>query len=342
MLKIGLSIVFCLLQLTVGVSVAFGETVPCTIAAGLNFAPAVANNLFPRDAPIGTESPPYTTIVQVDCIADTIAVQRQFFVYAPNGVNVPGSIYNFQTDVSNVAVRYDVENGPSTSCSPYSEGWPSHIKQSSRTINCKVAASAQPISQRFNLKVSAYFLKTGNGTSGNLTAIPSVVFNEYVPVVGPVLNIFSGAATGTFSVAACTVTTTSIAVTMPKTYTYRLPKVGSTDGETSLNIGLNCDPGVKVYTTLTDVSTPTNQTTTLSLSPDSTAQGLGYQILFNGTPLTFGPDSAVVKNIGQFMMTPAQTTGGTLTVPLSARYIRTGKINSGSANAKATFTMSYQ
>jgi type 1 fimbria pilin len=77
---------------------------------------------------------------------------------------------------------------------------------------------------------------------------------------------------------------------MPKTYTYRLPQVGSTDGETSLNIGLNCDPGVKVYTTLTDVSTPTNQTTILSLSPDSTAQGIGYQILFGGTPVTFGPD----------------------------------------------------
>jgi type 1 fimbria pilin len=41
-------------------------------------------------------------------------------------------------------------------------------------------------------------------------------------------------------------------------------------------------------------------------------------------------------------MTPVKTTGGVLTVPLTARYIRTGPIGTGSANAKATFTMSYQ
>ncbi|WP_152602867.1 hypothetical protein [Caballeronia sordidicola] len=193
MLKIGPSIVFCLLQVTVGASVSLGATTPCTIGGAVNFAPAVADNLFPRDAPIGKESPPYSTIVEIDCIADTVAVKLSFYVRAPDGVNVPGSTYNFQTNVPNVAVRYDIENGPSTSCSPYSEGWPSHVKQVNRTINCTLTASAQPKTQIFNLKMSAYFLKTGNGTTGNLTTIAPVVINEYTPDVSATANVFSGA-----------------------------------------------------------------------------------------------------------------------------------------------------
>jgi len=97
-----------------------------------------------------------------------------------------------------------------------------------------------------------------------------------------------------------------------------------------------------VYSTLTDVNTPANTTTTLTLDADSTAQGIGYQIVFGKKPINFGVDSSVPGNPGQFLMTPAQTPGGAITVPLTARYIRTGKIGSGSANAKATFTMSYQ
>lgn len=203
-------------------------------------------------------------------------------------------------------------------------------------------ASATGEIKTFGLNYTAYFIKVGNAAVGNLTTIPAVSIWQYIPLKGAVANVFSGSATGTFAVAACTVTTPAIAVTMPKTYTYRLPKVGSTDGETSLATGLNCDPGVKVYTTLTDVSTPLNTTTTLSLSPDSTAQGIGYQILYNATPVNFGVDSSVPGNPGQFVLMPVPTTGGVLSVPLTARYIRTGKIGSGSVNGKATFTMSYQ
>lgn len=342
MLKRLVIILFCLLQITVGVSVSVAATTVCSITGGLNYAPAVTDNLFPRDAPIGTQSPPYSTTVQIGCIPDSSSHTIQLYIYAPNGVNVAGNQYYFQTNLPDVAVRYIIENATGTSCSPYSEGWPSQVKQGKRTINCPLAASSTGIPQIFSLKLTAYFLKLGTATTGNLTTIAPVIINEYLPDVGGTFNLFSGAASGTFSIAACTVTTPSIAVTMPKTYTSRLPNVGSTDGETSLNIGLNCDAGVKVYTTLTDVSTPLNNTTTLSLSSDSTAQGLGYQILYNATPVKFGVDSSVPGNAGQFVLTPAQTTGGTVTVPLTARYIRTGKIGSGSVNAKATFTMSYQ
>ncbi|WP_438395627.1 fimbrial protein [Caballeronia sp. DA-9] len=302
----------------------------------------IPTNVFPRDAAINTQSAPYSTTVVISCMSTGTAYTFSVYTYAPSGVAVPGFTNYYQTNLPDVAVRYIAENGPNTKCTPYSGGWPSQMLQIRRTISCTVTAASPGVPQIFNLKYSAYFMKVGPAPTGNLTAVPPVTIEEYQPESSAVFNVYSGVATGSFAVSACSVTTPAIAVTMPKTYTYRLPKVGSTDGETNLNVGLNCDPGLKVYTTLTDVSTPANDSTTLSLSPESTARGIGYQILFNGVPIVFGPDSAVVGNRGQFLMTPTQTTGGVVTVPLTARYIRTGTIGTGSANAKATFTMSYQ
>lgn len=340
MLKKVAFIAYWVMQFVLCVPAAHATAPACTISGGINFAPDVPSNIFPRDAPAGTQSAPYSTLVTVTCTPDTAAYQISIYTLTPTAVAVPGFTNYYQTDVPDIAVRYTAENAPGTSCSAYSGGMPSQILIIQRTLSCNVAATG--VSQTFTLKYTAYFMKIGNAPIGKLTTIPAVTIQEYSPAKSATANVFSGVATGTFAVAACTVTTPSIAVSMPKTYTYRLPNVGSTDGDTSLNIGLNCDAGVKVYTTLSDVNTPGNTTTTLSLDADSTAQGIGYQILFNKTPVNFGIDSSVPGNPGQFLMTPAQTPGGTVIVPLTARYIRTGKIGSGSANAKATFTMSYQ
>jgi hypothetical protein len=279
--------------LTRCISFANAATPQCTITGG-NFDIAVGANVFPRDAAIATQSAPYSTTMVISCISTGTSYTISVYTLAPSGVGVSGFTNYFQTNLPDIAVRYVAENGPGTSCSAYSGGWPSQVLQIRRTLWCTVTAVAPGVAQIFNLKFSAYFMKVGPSPAGNLTTIPPVTIQEYSPDSGAVLNVYSGIATGVFAVSGCSVTTPAIAVTMPKTYTYRLPKVGSTDGETSLNIGLNCDQGVKVYTTLTDVSMPTNQTTTLSLSPDSTAHGLGYQVLFGGVPITFGPDSAIV------------------------------------------------
>lgn len=333
-------IAYWVVQFVLCLPAAHAAVSACTISGGVNFAPDVPSNIFPRDAPAGTQSAPYSTLVTLTCPPDATAYKMSVYTLAATAVGVPGFTNYYQTNVPDIAVQYTAENAPGTSCSAYSGGMPSPILINNRTLSCNVAATGQ--SQTFTLKYTAYFMKIGNAPVGKLTTIPAVTIQEYSPATSAVANVFSGLATGTFAVAACTVTTPSIAVTMPKTYTSRLPNIGSTDGETSLNIGLNCDPGIKAYTTLTDVSTPLNTTTTLSLSPDSTGQGIGYQIVYNATPVKFGVDSSVPGNPDQFVLTPVQTTGGVLSVPLTARYIRTGKIGSGSVNGKATFTMSYQ
>ncbi|KVE08179.1 adhesin [Burkholderia anthina] len=124
--------------------------------------------------------------------------------------------------------------------------------------------------------------------------------------------------------------------------------VGTTMGVSSFAISLTCSGGdagtvTNAYMTLTDATMPSNTSTTLSLTPQSTASGIGVQIMRGDAPVGFGPDSAAVGNANQWQMGTVAQGQANLTVPLTARYVQTGsQITPGSADARATFTMSYQ
>ncbi|MPV69572.1 fimbrial protein [Burkholderia sp. BE17] len=146
----------------------------------------------------------------------------------------------------------------------------------------------------------------------------------------------------------CTVATPSIAVplgAMPKTI---FKGVGSTSNARPFDIKLTCsggDPGylTAVYVTLTDNTRKGNETTTLSLIPESTATGVGIQVLRNnGTALVaYGPDSNVLGNTNQWLA--GSTGNGSFNIPLSARYVQSAPtVTPGKADGRATFTMSYQ
>jgi hypothetical protein len=65
-------------------------------------------------------------------------------------------------------------------------------------------------------------------------------------------------------------------------------------------LDLNCTAGLKVGVTLTDATNPSNTSTTLNLSPDSTATGVGLQILKGSTPIAYGADSPAANNLNQW------------------------------------------
>ena len=177
----------------------------------------------------------------------------------------------------------------------------------------------------------------GSGSdSGNVTPTSSATLTlDGLLVTTIKFNTFE------VDVRTCDVTTPAVALTLQRVHAEQLPAVNSTYGDTNFNIGLMCGSGIKVAMTMTDVSSPDNTSTTLSLSPASTASGIGYQIINNGVPIAFGPDSGAPGAMHQFVITPSSIAGA-YNLSFSARYIRTGKIVPGSANALATFTMSYQ
>lgn len=113
-----------------------------------------------------------------------------------------------------------------------------------------------------------------------------------------------------------------------------------------LTLTLTCSGGAvgsktRVYTTLTDQSAPGNRSDKLTLSKESTATGLGIQVLNGTTVIKYGADSSAAGNTNQWYA--GETANGTFTIPLTARYIQTAdRVTPGTAMGRATFTMSYQ
>ncbi|WP_172900873.1 fimbrial protein [Pseudomonas chlororaphis] len=145
----------------------------------------------------------------------------------------------------------------------------------------------------------------------------------------------------------CTVSTPTIAVDMGKVHVTAVADKGATNPARPLEIRLQCSGGdvgahTRMFMTLSDAADPSNQSSTLSLSRSSTATGVGIQILrSDDTSVSFGPDSAVAGNPNQWQI--GEFGNGQVSIPLKARYIPTGgKVGPGTANAAATFTMSYQ
>lgn len=141
----------------------------------------------------------------------------------------------------------------------------------------------------------------------------------------------------------CSVATPSVNVSLGRIALTAFTGVGSTGAQQPFELTLACSGGdsgtlSEVRITLTDVTQPTNTSTTLSLANGSTASGFGIQILRDDVPLHFGPDSSSQWLAGQ--VSPGQPT---LSIALSARFVQTTPAaRPGSANALATFTMNYQ
>ncbi|MBO3275231.1 fimbrial protein [Pseudomonas schmalbachii] len=139
----------------------------------------------------------------------------------------------------------------------------------------------------------------------------------------------------------CTVTTPSISKVLPDVSNMSFPSIGSTYGNVDFKVGLNCSYGASLYMTLTDNSNAGNRTNVLGLTSDSSAAGIGFQILRGGNPVSYGADSPAIGNPNQFYV--GESPEGLMEIPFSARYIRTERIvTPGIAKGRATFTMSYQ
>ncbi|WP_110332389.1 fimbrial protein [Pantoea sp. JKS000250] len=116
--------------------------------------------------------------------------------------------------------------------------------------------------------------------------------------------------------------------------------IGQTSATTAFNIQLNCEAllsgSFDVMMQLDgDASSGLSDLGVVALNSASTASGVGVQILNeNQQPIAL----ATPFNIATYPLSSAL-----ITVPLYARYYQTAtKINPGSANAVATYTLSYQ
>lgn len=112
------------------------------------------------------------------------------------------------------------------------------------------------------------------------------------------------------------------------------------------NVTLNCSGTTAVvYMVLTDAQNDANTTDTMALTAASTASGIGIQIARVGeAALKFGPDSSATTATNRFLVHTARALASDIvTLGFKGRYVQTAAaVRPGSANGRATYTMSYQ
>ena len=124
--------------------------------------------------------------------------------------------------------------------------------------------------------------------------------------------------------------------------------VGSTSVARPFSIDLTCKGGdgktsIDAYVTLTDATKPGNRSQVLALSPDSQAKGVGIEVLSGTTVLGYGPDSNAAGNFNQWKAGTVSPGATSYSLPLTTRYVQTDPVVTvGTANGRATFTMSYR
>ena len=157
---------------------------------------------------------------------------------------------------------------------------------------------------------------------------------------------WSGSVTVKPVIPTCAVATPSVPVPLGTVPAGRFSGMGSTSDPKNFVIALQCSGGdagrsTEVYLTLTDQTKLSNRSAVLSLTADSTAQGVGIQVKSAAAVISYGPDSAAADNPNRWRAGAA--VNGLFNIPMTASYVQTGSaVKGGSANGRATFTMSYQ
>jgi len=292
-----------------------------------NFVFTLDSASIPRDRAVGSESPGpaghFDRITNSSSNPATCPITKTSTV---SGTLAPGFTDVYQTSLPGIGVRfkYTADTNGNYITAPHTE-----------TVTFANTGD-YPLFRRADIVV------TGQIGSGTLSSLPSMTLTySSSSCLTPRSTTMTLSSNTVVTALTCSVTTPNLSVTLPPVPSINLRPSGTTAGTTNFAIGLNCGNGgsSSVHMTLTDMASTTNRTSRLTLNSSSTAKGVALQILRNGAPISFGPDSAVAGTQNQLTIGSAS---GLSSIPLSVRYVSTGLVVPGTVKAAATFTMSYQ
>lgn len=138
----------------------------------------------------------------------------------------------------------------------------------------------------------------------------------------------------------CTVNNTSITIPLGNVAGSSFASVGSVSTTSAAqNIGLSCTLNPRVRMTLqgSAVAGTSNVMPLTGAGTAGVAQGVGVQVLYRNPGATSG-EAVLTPGTGVTLSTAA---GATLSVPILARYYRTGTVTAGRANAAPTLLFDY-
>ncbi len=259
--------------------------------------------------------------------------------FKTTAARAPGFNDVYETDIPGIGVRY-VFN--SSECKAHG----AVLGNGSLRLGCPmVGLFNQPLYAYLSVTWSLVLTSPLSAGKTTLSQVPTVTL-DFAPSNGSGYfsqpPLYTGSASGTLAKTTCSVNQSNVSVNLPTIEARALAQgVGAVAGPTPFSLSLSCMPGAIAYITLTDGADPSNRDTTLRLALDSTSRGVGVQLLDPaGKLIAYGPDSDAAGNPNQWRV--GDLPQGTLTIPLTARYVRTGEVSAGSVKALSTFTMSYQ
>ncbi|HHJ0100314.1 TPA: fimbrial protein [Yersinia enterocolitica] len=141
----------------------------------------------------------------------------------------------------------------------------------------------------------------------------------------------------TFTLASCSLNTSNINFDLGKQKLTDFTRIGSTNGwSDTKRIELSCPPDIKYFLQIDGIA-ESNQPGVLKLTQEpGAASGVGVQLLANNKEIK-------IRETKEMGISASSATNLPEKIDITARYYQTAdKVTPGSANASATFTMTYQ
>ncbi|HDL7749729.1 TPA: type 1 fimbrial protein [Yersinia enterocolitica] len=230
----------------------------------------------------------------------------------------------FNTNLHGVGIKYDITGNPACTLSA-----PTQI-----TCNIKLE------DQRVHFVIRRLFFKTAAIQEFGAINIPQGYIKYYLEDDGPAtaknLPGILDAATGIVSKNGCTLTTPTINFNLGEHQQNNFKRIGATGREITQPIILSCNPKTKYSLSINGDDGGAPGVIKLTQEPGA-ASGIGVQLL------TAKDNQPVNLTLPKEMGISADSNNVTETIDITARYYQTEtKVTPGSANASATFTMTYQ
>lgn len=283
---------------------------------------------FDPSVPDGTRL--YSASVSLVGTAGTLRCAAGIGVMSDVGIGVVGGLSAYPTSIPGIGLRFRFSGS-----NPLTGYWPQTYSYSTTSLLIEGGDVVQieivkigPITKGGTLsgEVGAFFARNGAFKAVSLQLASDMVLVPRVPT--------------------CAAEQPE-PVSLGNIPASRFSGIGSTSDEMPFSIALKCAGGAEgtvtnAFMTLTDQTTPGNRSNTLSLTTGSTAKGIGIRIKHGSDIISYGPDSSAAGTQNQWKAL-SSISNGTYAIPLTGSYIQVdSKVTGGSANGRATFTMSYQ